>query len=121
MKQKLNIRSVKECLLHYPTISTIEEMCAVLNVDVSKLSKEAYDNAVKLIERNRLRQQVALKQSLYNKKDKSSKELLYKMICDIDELKRWGVKTEGNTTVNSTPTIEIKCADPDIINKVKGL
>jgi hypothetical protein len=96
-------------------------MCAVLNIDINKLPKEEYDSAVKLIERNRLRQQVNLKQSLYNKKDKSSKELLYKMICDLDELKRWGVKTEGNTTINSTPTIEIKCADPDIIDKVKNL
>ena len=121
MKTKLNIRQVKECLIHYKTITTIEEMCAILNVDVDKLPKEHYEAAVKLIERNRLREQVNLKQELYNKSDIKSKEQLYKMICDESELKRFGIKTNDTTVVNTTPTIEIKCADPDIIDKLKNL
>ena len=118
MKTRLRIRQVKECLLHYPCITSIEEMGAVLNVDVTQIEKAEYDQAVRLIERNRLRQQVNLKQDLYSKKDNKSKEQLYKMICDEGELKRWGIKTESGQTNH---TIEIKCADPDIIDKVKNL
>lgn len=121
MKTRLNIRQVKECLLHYKTITSVEEMCAILNVDVDKIPKEHYEGAAKLIERNRLRAQVNLKQELYNKQDPKSKEQLYKMICDESELKRFGIKTADSTVVNSTPTIEIKCADPDIIDKIKSL
>ena len=121
MKTRLNIRQVKECLLHYKTITSVDEMCAILNVDITKLEKQQYEDAARLIERNRLREQVNLKQELYNKKDAKSREQLFKMICDESELKRFGVKTADQTTINSTPTIEIKCADPDIIDKVKSL
>lgn len=112
---------MKECLLHYKTITSVAEMCAILNVDVDRIPKEHYEGAAKLIERNRLREQVNLKQELYNKKDQKSREQLFKMICDESELKRFGVKSADSTTINSTPTIEIKCADPDIIDKVKNL
>lgn len=108
-------------MMHYPTIANIEEMCAILNIDVKKLPKDDYEGAKWLIERNRLRLQVNIKQDLYQKKDNKSKEQLYKMICDESELKRWGVKVVDQTTINSVPTIEIKCADPDIIDKVKNL
>jgi hypothetical protein len=97
----------------------VEEMGAILNVDVTKIDKSEYTEAARLIERNRLRQQVSLKQNLYAKKDLKSQEVLYKMICDTEELKRWGIKTDGNQTNNQT--IEIKCADPDIIEKIKNL
>lgn len=121
MKSHLKIRQVKECLLREPTISSLEEMCAVLNVDRSKLHKDEVDAAVKLIERNRLRMCVQLKNELYRKNDQKAKELLYKMICDVDELKRWGVKTEGNTTNNINPTIVVKSEDPNILDKVQKL
>lgn len=119
MKTRLRIRQVKECLLHYPCITSIEEMGAILNVDINQIEKAEYEQAVRLIERNRLRQQVSLKQELYSKKDNKSKEQLYKMICDEGELKRWGIKTEAGQITNHT--IEIKCADPNIIDKVKNL
>lgn len=121
MKTKLNIRQVRECLMHYKMITSVEEMCAILNVDVEKIPEEHYKAAAKLIERNRLRAQVDLKQELLNKTDPKSKEQLYKMICDESELKRFGIKTNDTTVVNTTPTIEIKCADPDIIDKLKNL
>ncbi len=107
--------------MHYQTISSLEEMCAILNIDINALSEADYKEAKWLIERNRLRLQVNLKQELFNKKDNRSKEQLYKMICDEGELKRWGVKVPDQTTINSTPTIEIKCTDPDIIDKLKQL
>lgn len=119
MKTRLRIRQVKECMLHYPTISSIEEMCAVLNVDVNKIDRNEYDAARRFIERNRLRMQVNLKQELYSKTDNKSREQLYKMICDESELKRFGVKTDAPTNIN--PVIEIKCADPEMINKIKDL
>lgn len=121
MKTRLRVRQVKECLMHYPCICTVEEMGAILNVDVTKIDKEEYSQAARLIERNRLRQQVSLKQNLYAKKDLKSQEVLYKMICDTEELKRWGIKTDGNQTNTTNQTIEIKCADPDIIEKIKNL
>ena len=123
MKKKLKIRQVKECLMHYPSITTLEEMGAILNVDIHAISKDDFDNASWLIERNRLRMQVSIKQDLFNKSknDGRAKEQLYKMICDESELKRWGIKTADQTIINSTPTIEIKSADPDIIDKVKNL
>ena len=37
MKTRLRIRQVKECLLHYPCITSIEEMGAVLNVDINQI------------------------------------------------------------------------------------
>ena len=119
MKTRLRIRQVKECMLHYPTISTLEEMCAILNVDINKIDKTESEAARKFIERNRLRMQVNLKQELYRKTDNKSRERLYKMICDESELKRFGVKTDSPTNIN--PVIEIKCADPDIVNKIKEL
>lgn len=127
MKTKLSLRQIKECLMHYKTIANVEEMAAVLNVDLTRLSKTDYDTAARLIERNRMRLQVNLKEELYSKlkkdaKDTKSTEQLYKMICDEGELKRFGVKTVSDTTnINSTPTIEIKCADPDIIDKISNL
>jgi hypothetical protein len=77
------------------------------------------DAAEVQIERNRLRLQVQLKQELYSKNDQKSKELLYKMICDTNELKRFGVKESGSDS--KSMTIEIKSADPDVIDKVKEL
>ena len=121
MKTKLTIRQVKTTLQHYKTITSIEEMCAILNIDVNAIPKDQYNDAVRLIERNRLRQQVSLKEELCAKNDPKSKEQLYKMICDESELKRFGIKTADTTVVTSQPTIEIKCADPDIIEKVKNL
>lgn len=121
MKTKLKPRQVKECLVREPVISSVEEMCAVLNVDMERCSQTELDAARKIIERNRLRLQVSLKRDLYRKDDQKSKEVLYKMVCDMDELKRWGVKMDGNTTNNITPTIVVKSDDPDIIDKVKQL
>lgn len=94
-------------------------MGAILNVDVTNISKDEYAEAERLIERNRLRQQVALKQALLGKTDIRNKELLYKMICDDKELKRWGIKPDTNQ--NNQQIIEIKATDPEIINKVKNL
>ena len=121
MKSKLKVRQVKECLMREPTISSIEEMCAVLNVDINRIPEEDYKAAAWLIERNRLRLQVSLKNELYRKTDQKAKELLYKMICSPDDLKRWGVRLEGSTTNNITPTIVLKSEDPDILDKVKQL
>jgi len=41
------------------------------------------------------------------------------MICDTEELKRFGIKDGGDSSKNMT--IEIKSADPDILDKVKDL
>lgn len=111
---------MKECIARNPTISSLEELGAVLNVDMKRLPKEDADKAREVIERNRLRMQVLLKQELYVSKDKKSHELLFKMICDKDELGRFGVKSEGST-VNVSPVVEIKAANPDTIEKVKQL
>ena len=119
MKTKLKKRQIKECIARNPTISSMEEFAAILNVDLKQLPKETKDIAEDLIERNRLRLQVLLKQELYVSRDKKSHEFLYKMICDKDELGRFGVKSEG--VVNVSPVVEIKAADPDIIEKVKQL
>lgn len=118
MKTKLKTKQVKACLQHYPSITTLEEMCAILNIDIKALPKADFDNATWLIERNRLRTVVALKEKL---RASSKTEQLYKMICDESELKRWGVKIGDQTTVNTGHTIEIKSADPDIIDKIKEL
>lgn len=120
MKTKLKIRQIKECINRNPTISSMEEFAAVLNVNMDKLDAETKGIAKELVERNRLRMQVLLKQELYASKDKRSHELLFKMICDKDELGRFGVKTDGST-VNVSPVVEIKAADPNIIDKVKQL
>lgn len=120
MKTKLMIRQVKECIARNPTISSIEELCAILNVDQNKVDSDQLKAAKAAIERNRLRMQVLLKQELYVSKDKKSHELLFKMICDKDELGRFGVKADGST-VNVNPVVEIKAADPDIVKKVKQL
>ena len=91
-----------------------------MNVDQSRVDAESLKAAKAAIERNRLRMQVLLKQELYVSKDKKSHELLFKMICDKDELGRFGVKTVGST-VNVSPVVEIKAADSDILDKVKQL
>lgn len=102
-----------------PTISTLDELLAIKGIERKNVSKEELDAAEVVIERNRLRLQVALKQELYQKTDNKSKELLYKMICDTNELKRFGVKeAEGD---KKSMTIEIKSADPSVIDKVKEL
>lgn len=121
MKTKLKARQVKECLVKEPVISSLEEMCAVLNVDIYKLTPSEIEEARRIIERNKLRLQVNLKRELYAKSDQKSKEVLYKMICDVEELKRWGIKTYADTTNNITPTIVLKSDDPDILDKVKQL
>lgn len=102
-----------------PTISTLDELLAIKGIERKNVSKEELDAAEVMIERNRLRLQVTLKQELYQKADNKSKELLYKMICDTNELKRFGVKeAEGD---KKSMTIEIKSADPSVIDKVKEL
>ena len=121
MKTKLRERQVKELLMREPVISSVEEVCAVLNVDMEKCDPDEIATARKIIERNKLRLQVNLKRDLYAKSDQKSKETLYKMICDLDELKRWGIKTDGGTTNNITPTIVVKSDDPDILDKVRQL
>lgn len=121
MKTRLKARQVKECLVKEPVISSVEEMCAVLNVDIDKCDPEEIKVARKIIERNKLRLQVNLKRDLYAKSDNKSKETLYKMICDLEELKRWGIKSSVETTNNITPTIVVKSDDPDILDKVKKL
>lgn len=120
MKTKLKIRQVKECLVRNPVISSVEEMCAVLNVDMDKVNPSDLEAAKKVIERNRLRLQVNLKTELYAGNQKS-KELLYKMVCLPDELPRFGIKAEGSTTNNITPTIVVKSDDPDILDKIQKL
>lgn len=94
-------------------------MLAIKGIERKDVCQAELDEAEVLIERNKLRLQVALKHDLYMKKDNKSKELLYKMICDPDELKRWGVKgAEGDS---KSMTIEIKSADPGVVDKVKEL
>lgn len=102
-----------------PTISTLDELLALKGIERRNVSKEELEAAEIMIERNRLRMQVALKQELYMKKDNKSKELLYKMICDNSELKRFGVRSEDGD--KKSMTIEIKSADPDVVDKVKEL
>ena len=121
MKTKLKPRQVKECLVREPVISSVEEMCAVLNVDIDRCDPKEIEAARKIIERNKLRLQVNLKRDLYAKSDNKSKETLYKMICDVEELRRWGVKTDAGTTNNINPTIVVKSDDPDILDKIKQL
>ena len=112
-------RVVKETLVMYPTISTLDELLAVKGIERKNVSKEELDAAEVMIERNRLRMQVDLKQGLLKKGDNKSKELLYKMICDDVDLKRFGVKGEGDG--RKSMTIEIKSADPEVVDKVKEL
>lgn len=121
MKTRLKVRQVKELLTREPVISSVEEVCAVLNVDMDKCDPNEIAAARKVVERNKLRLQVNLKRDLYAKSDQKSKETLYKMICDLDELKRWGIKSSVETTNNINPTIVVKSDDPDIIDKVKQL
>lgn len=102
-----------------PTISTLDELLALKGIERKNVSKEELEAAEVMIERNRLRLQVALKQELYMKNDNKSKELLYKMICDTNELKRFGVKDGGED--KKSMTIEIKSADPEVVDKVKEL
>lgn len=113
-------RVVKETLLMYPTISNLDELLALKGIERKNVSKAELDAAEVLIERNRIRLQVALKQDLYMKNDNKSKELLYKMICDKDELKRWGIQDKDGSS-GKNMTIEIKSADPNIVDKVKDL
>lgn len=118
-KTRLKSRVVKEELLRNPTISSLDELLALKGIERKNVKQEELDAAEVLIERNKLRMQVQLKQELYRKKDLKSKELLYKMICDPDELKRWGINKEGDS--RKSMTIQIKSADPDIVDKVKDL
>lgn len=119
-KTRLKYRMVKEELVKNPTISTIDEMLALKGICKEDVCKEELEAAEELIKRNRLRLQVMIKQELYRKKDNKSKELLLKLICDPDELKRWGIKDLKDADGKSM-TIEIKSADPDMVDKVKDL
>lgn len=119
-KTRLKYRTVKEELARNPTISSLEEMLAVKGIDAKDVDPKELEAAKVMIERNRIRLQVLLKQSLYLKQDNKSKEILYKMICDPEELKRFGIK-DKDLDVTKNMTIEIKSADPDIIDKVKDL
>ena len=110
---------VRAQLMLQPVISSVEELCAVINGDITRISKADYNMAKEIIERNRLRMLVSLKEELYRKKDLKSKEQLYKMICDEGDLKRFGVKTDGVTSGPSV--IEIRSADPKILDKVSKL
>lgn len=103
----------------YPTISTLDELLALKGIERKNVSQKELDDAEVMIERNRLRLQVSLKEELFRKKDNKSKEVLYKMICDTTELKRFGVKGEDGD--KKSMTIEIKSADPEVIDKVKEL
>jgi len=118
-KTRLKYRTVKDELVRNPTISSLEELLAVKGINKEDVDPQELEAARVMIERNRIRLQVLLKQSLYLKQDNKSKEMLYKMICDTDELKRFGIKDGGDSSKNMT--IEIKSADPDILDKVKDL
>lgn len=116
----LNQRQVKESLLINPTISSLDELLAIKGYTEEQIFPEDLEKAKVLIERNRLRLQVMIKQELYNKTDPKAKEQLYKMICNLEELKRFGVKM-AETNVNLSPEIVIKSADPDIEDKLKNI
>lgn len=103
-----------------PTITTVEELCAMMGVHIEQVKKSEIEHAKYLIERNRLRLQVTFKQQLYKSKNQKDRELLYKLMANGEELQNLGINTK-EVNVNSTPTIEIKCADPDIISKIKAL
>lgn len=120
VKTRLKYRTVKEALVQYPTISTIDELLALKGIEKKNVSQAELDAAQVMIERNRLRLQVSLKEELYRKQDNKSKEVLYKMICDPGELKRFGVKGEDGE-MGKNMTIEIKSADPTVIDKLKEL
>lgn len=117
-KTHLAKRTVREVLSLNPTITTLDELLAVKAIRREDVPQEDLDFASMLIERNRLRQQVMLKQELYRKTDNKSKEMLYKMICDAEELKRFGIQSKE---VGKNMTIQIKSADPDILDKLKEL
>lgn len=119
-KTKLSPRMVKEILAQNPTISTIEELCAVKNCFTTDVPKDNLEEAKKLVERNRLRMTVILKQDLYCRNDQKSKELLYRMMCTDEEIQRFGVKSKESVT-NINPVIEIKSADPNIIDKLNNI
>lgn len=106
-----------------PAISTFEELCAIKNIVPSEVKEEDRIRVQNIIDISRRRLIVQLKNELYRKADLKSHETLFKMICDEDDLKRFGYgiakKEEPSVVVN--PTIEIKCADPNIIDKINNL
>lgn len=119
-KTRLKYRTVKEALVQYPTISSLDELLALKGIERKNVTQAELDAAEVMIERNRLRLQVSLKEELYRKQDNKSKEVLYKMICDPGELKRWGIQDKDGDS-NKNMTIEIKSADPTVIDKLKEL
>lgn len=117
---KLKDMKIKQILLNNPTVTSFEELVAILDMPLDDISEETRKRAEYFINRNRLRLQVALKQELYTKQDNKSREQLYKMICSEDELKRFGLKT-ADQNININPEITIKSSDPEMLDKLNNL
>lgn len=119
-RKTLNDRNVKAILLENPTISSLDELCAVWGCVKDELEEEDAAYAQMMIDRNILRMKVLLKNSLYKQNTRASHETLFKLIGNDDDLKRFGINTKSSVTTIA-PVIEIKSADPDILDKLKNL
>lgn len=99
----------------------MEELCAVMNVDLDDVNDDDKIRAKKLIERHVIKFKLKLKQTLLDQKTRPAYELLYKLMGNEDELKRMGVNNKDMKVEIAKPVIEIKCKEPEVVDKIKNL
>lgn len=117
----LRDRVIRKILQENPTVTSLEEMCAIWDCEVSTLDDDDREYAEKMINRNILRLKVLLKQALYAANNRQAQETLYRLIGDDDDLKRLGSNVNTKITQNGKTIIEIKSASPETQNKLKNL
>lgn len=117
----LSDRIIRKILQENPTVTSLEEMCAIWDCEVSTLDDDDREYAEKMINRNILRLKVLLKQALYAANNRQAQETLYRLIGNEDDLKRLGSNVNTKITQNGKTVIEIKSASPETQEKLKNL
>lgn len=123
-RSEANRKKIKEVLDRYPSITSIDELGAKAGIIFDEV--EDKDDIVFAIEKIKIannRLKVDLKDQLKEGKiSRTAMELLYRLLCTDDELKRLGVKTDGTMDLNiKVPVVEIKTNIDGIEDKIKSL
>lgn len=113
--------TIKKILDENPTISSLDEFCALSNKDMSNLTEDDIYRISKMIDRNVIKLKIQMKNTLYKQKTRPSLELLFRLVGDEDDLIKLGVTKKQQTVSVENPVIEIKAIDGDILNKIREL
>lgn len=125
-KRTLRTETVLRILEEYPLCASVEEMCDIWGCDVNYIDEDVREYAEDKIRQQNAKLKGELKKDLLkavkekNVENTKALTLIYQLIGDEDDLRRLGNNTVKKSTSTNKQVI-IKTADPELIDKLKGL